>query len=152
MKDRYDLPCNIAQTLNIIGDRWTLLIIHEILTGNTTFNEIKKALAGISSRLLSERLKFLEESGLISSRLYSEHPPRYEYTATESAKDLEQVFHAIILWGRRHLQKCYKKLVHSDCGHEVEIAYFCPHCQQNVTDVQTAEIDTSSEQPAATNS
>ncbi|TNJ67697.1 helix-turn-helix transcriptional regulator [Paenibacillus hemerocallicola] len=143
MKDRYDLPCNIAQTLNIIGDRWTLLIIHEVLIGHTTFNEIKKSLEGISSRLLSERLKYLEEAGLIESRLYSEHPPRYSYTATESGKALENVFHSLVLWGREHLQKCYKKLIHASCGHEVQIAYYCPHCEQNVTDLKVTELASS---------
>ncbi|GAK08047.1 transcriptional regulator, HxlR family [Geomicrobium sp. JCM 19038] len=57
MKERYPLPCNIAQTLNIVGDRWTLLIIHEILVGNTTFNDIKHNLETISANLLSTRLK-----------------------------------------------------------------------------------------------
>ena len=80
MKGTYTQSCNIAQTLNILGDRWTLLVVHEILTGQTTFNEIKKSLDGISANLLSDRLKSLEENGLITSSLYSEHPPRYQYT------------------------------------------------------------------------
>ncbi|MBO8172062.1 MAG: helix-turn-helix transcriptional regulator [Bacillaceae bacterium] len=140
MKERYPFPCNIAQTLNIIGDRWTLLIIHEILTGHTTFNEIKKSLDGLSSNLLSDRLKYLEENGIITSCLYSDHPPRYKYELTESGKDLEDVFHAIILWGRHHLKKCYKKMVHEACQHEIEIAYYCPHCQKNVDDMAVVDI------------
>ncbi|BDG47740.1 MULTISPECIES: helix-turn-helix domain-containing protein [Parageobacillus] len=140
MKERYDLPCNIAQSLNIIGDRWTLLIIHEILLGHTTFNEIRKALKGISSNLLSDRLKYLEETGLVTSTLYSEHPPRYKYMLTKSGKDLEMVFNALILWGRKHLKKCYKKLVHKSCGHEVEISYYCPQCKTNVEDLAVVEV------------
>lgn len=140
MKERYDLPCNIAQSLNIIGDRWTLLIIHEILLGHTTFNEIRKALKGISSNLLSDRLKYLEETGLVTSTLYSEHPPRYKYMLTKSGKDLEMVFNAHILWGRKHLKKCYKKLVHESCGHEVEISYYCPQCKTNVEDLAVVEV------------
>lgn len=140
MKERYDLPCNIAQTLNIIGDRWTLLIIHEVLIGNSTFNQMKTALEGVSSRLLSERLKYLESVGLITSKLYSEHPPRYQYSVTESGKDLENVFHSLVLWGRQHLQKCYKKLIHQSCGHEVQISYYCPHCNENVEDLKVVEV------------
>ncbi|WP_020619523.1 winged helix-turn-helix transcriptional regulator [Paenibacillus daejeonensis] len=147
MKDRYDLPCNIAQSLNIIGDRWTLLIIHEVLIGRTTFNEIKKALEGLSSKLLSERLKYLEAQGLLTATLYSEHPPRYRYQLTESGRDLEDVFHALVLWGRRNLQKCYKKLVHRSCGHEVNIAYHCDHCQRDVEDLAVIELATESSQP-----
>jgi len=140
MKATYSLPCNIAQSLNIIGDRWTLLIAHEIFVGHTTFNEIKKALDGISSNLLSDRLKYLEETGLITSQLYSDHPPRYEYTLTESGRDLEHVFNALIQWGRLHLPKCYKKLIHAECGHEVRMAYYCSHCQTNTTDLKVAEL------------
>jgi len=140
MKATYSLPCNIAQSLNIIGDRWTLLIAHEIFVGRTTFNEIKKALDGISSNLLSERLKYLEETGLITSTLYSDHPPRYEYTLTQSGRDLEHVFNALIQWGRLHLPKCYKKLTHATCGHEVQTAYYCPHCQELTTDLKVAEV------------
>ncbi|AEH48320.1 winged helix-turn-helix transcriptional regulator [Parageobacillus thermoglucosidasius] len=140
MKERYDLPCNIAQSLNIIGDRWTLLIIHEILLGHTTFNEIRKALKGISSNLLSDRLKYLEETGLITSTLYSEHPPRYKYMLTKSGKDLEIVFNALIIWGRKHLKKCYKKLVHESCQHEVEVSYYCPRCKTNVEDLAVVEV------------
>src|SRR5699024_425338 len=97
VKTTYNLPCNIAQTLNIIGDRWTLLIAHEILTGNQTFSSIKHALEGISSNLLSDRLKYLEESGLLEPNLYSLHPPRYKYTLTKSGEELENIFNAMIL-------------------------------------------------------
>ncbi|MFB4168194.1 winged helix-turn-helix transcriptional regulator [Virgibacillus sp. JSM 102003] len=137
----YNLPCNIAQTLNIIGDRWTLLIIHEILIGNTTFSDIKRALDGISSNLLSDRLKYLESSELISSTLYSEHPPRYSYTLTKSGEDLEDVFNAMILWGKNNLEKCYKKLIHQKCNHEVDITYYCSHCNENVDDIVAVEAD-----------
>ena len=141
MKERYNLPCNIAQTLNIIGDRWTLLIIHEILIGNRTFNEIKKSLAGISSNLLSDRLKYLEEAGLVEASLYSSHPPRYDYHLTESGANLEDVFNALILWGRSNLKKCHKKIIHTECGHEVSIAYYCPHCRSNASDLEIVKID-----------
>ena len=86
MKERYDLSCNIAQSLNIIGDRWTLLILHELLVGRETFSEIKHHLKGISSKLLSDRLKYLEEAGLLESTLYSAHPPRYRYRLTDSGR------------------------------------------------------------------
>ena len=137
---RYNLPCNIAQTLNLIGDRWTLLVLHEILVGTKTFNDLKKQLLGISSNILSDRLKHLENSGLVRSSLYSEHPPRYEYALTESGKALEPVFNAMVLWGSEHLDPCYKKLVHTTCQHEVEIAYYCPRCEENVTQLETTVL------------
>lgn len=141
MKPRYDLPCNIAQSLNIIGDRWTLLVIHEILVGQTTFNEIKKALNGISANLLSERLKLLEANGLVKSELYSTHPPRYEYTLTKSGEDLDHVFHSFVLWGSKHLEHCYKKLVHTPTGEEVEIAYYSKKTGEIVHDIKAVSIE-----------
>jgi len=140
MKTRYNLPCNIAQSLNIIGDRWSLLVIHEILNGNTLFNEIKKALPGISSNLLSERLKYLEQEGLITSELYIQHPPRYRYTLTKSGEELEDVFNALIIWGSHHLQKCYKKLVDTETGDEVEIRYYNKKTGKSVEDLTVIAI------------
>ena len=141
MKPKYDLPCNIAQALNIIGDRWTLLIIHEILIGRTTFNEIKKGLNGISANLLSERLKHLVEEGLVKMELYSEHPPRYCYTLTKSGEELEHVFHALIIWGTAHLDKCYKKLIHTDTGDEVGITYYSKRTGELVTNLKTVSVE-----------
>ncbi|NIK67301.1 MULTISPECIES: helix-turn-helix domain-containing protein [unclassified Paenibacillus] len=139
-KSIYQLDCNIAQTLNIIGDRWTLLVIHEIMTGKKTFNEIKQALKTISANVLSERLKQLEEDGLIASNLYSAHPPRYEYELTESGHDLEMVLNAYLLWGRKHLDKSYKVMKHADCGHEIELRYYCPKCESLVDNISVERI------------
>ena len=141
MKQKYNLPCNIAQTLNIIGDRWTLLMIHEIMIGNNTFNEIKRALNGISANVLSERLKLIESQGLIQSELYSEHPPRYKYTLTKSGEDLEHTLHALVIWGASHLDPCYKKLVNSKTGEEVKLAYYSTTTGEIVHDVKAISID-----------
>lgn len=123
MKTRYDLPCNIAQTLNLLGDRWTLLIIHELLIGETNFNDIKLKLPGLSANILSSRLKELEEAGIVQSELYSKHPPRFCYTLTEKGLALEHVFNSMILWGAEHLDTCYKEIV-TEQGERVEIGYF----------------------------
>lgn len=141
MKSRYNIPCNIAQSLNIIGDRWTLLVVHEILNGHTMFNEIKKELDGISSNLLSERLKYLEEEGLIKTELYSQHPPRYRYTLTKNGEALEDVFNSLIIWGSSHLKKCYKKLVDSTTEEEVGIAYYNKRTGERVEHIKVVPIE-----------
>lgn len=128
MKTQYQLPCNIAQTLNLIGDKWTLLIIHAILVGKSTYKELQEELKGIPTNLLSQRLKSLEEDGLLMCELYQNHPPRYRYSLTDDAKELDDVFYAIILWGEKHLKKCYKKVVHTACDHDIEQRYYCTHC------------------------
>jgi DNA-binding HxlR family transcriptional regulator len=132
MKNLYNLPCNIAHTLNIIGDKWTLLILRQMMLGHDTYKEIQDNLEGIPSNLLSERLKCLEADELISSTLYQSHPPRYRYVLSESGKDLSDVFNSIILWGERNLQECNKQLTHTDCGHRIELHYYCSHCEKTV--------------------
>ena len=124
MKKNYKLPCNIAQTLNIIGDRWTLLIIHEIMIGKNTFKELENALTGIATNLLTDRLKELVDNDIIKIEKYSDHPIRYKYIMTEKGRDLEDIFNVIILWGRNHLKKCYKKLISKESKKEVEIRYY----------------------------
>ena len=79
MKKQYDLPCNIAQSLNLIGDKWTLLILHSVKCGHHTYKELQDALEGIPTNLLSKRLKDLCEDDLLKCSLYSQHPPRYQY-------------------------------------------------------------------------
>ncbi|MDF2677407.1 MAG: ytcD 1 [Bacillota bacterium] len=130
MKNQYNLPCNIAQTLNIIGDKWSLLILHQIFSGNETYKEILDALETIPTNLLSERLKNLESDELINRDIYQCHPPRYKYTLTEKGSDLEDVFISLALWGERHLNKCYKKLVHDKCDNLIEHKYYCPICNK----------------------
>ena len=120
---RYDLPCNIAQTLNIIGDRWTMLILHELLVGTENFNEIKGKLNGLSSNVLSARLKAMEEAGLVTSKLYSAHPPRYSYALTGAGKELEHVFNALAIWGSKHLNPCYKEVVDAHTDERVDSVY-----------------------------
>ena len=123
-KNNYKLPCNIAQTLNIIGDKWTLLIIHEIMIGKNTFKELENSLSGIATNLLTNRLKDLIENDIIEIEKYSNHPVRYKYIMTQKGKDLQDVFNAIIIWGKNYLEKCYKKLISVETNEEVEIRYF----------------------------
>ncbi len=129
---QYNLHCNIAQTLNIIGDRWSLLILHQIFLGYETFKEIQDNLDGIPTNLLSERLKTLETDMLIKRSIYQTHPPRYKYVLTDKGYDLEDVFNSLILWGQKHLNTCYKKLVHVGCKGTIEHKYYCTNCLRNV--------------------
>ena len=84
---QYSLNCNIAQTLNIIGDRWSLLILHQMFLGKETFKEIQDSLEGIPTNLLSERLKTLEVDNLVKRSIYQSHPPRYNYILTDKGME-----------------------------------------------------------------
>ncbi|MEM7509119.1 MAG: helix-turn-helix domain-containing protein [Pseudomonadota bacterium] len=95
--------CDIARALKAIGDRWVLLIIRDLFfQGHCRFSDFLKTIDDINPTTLSNRLKQLEDSGLIERRIYSERPPRAEYHLTEAGKDLKPVLIAMMEWGRRH--------------------------------------------------
>lgn len=135
MAKSYNLSCNIAKTLDIIGDRWSLLIVRELLRGTNKFNEIKEALDGIAPNILSDRLRALEEEGIVTSHLYVKHPPRFAYELTAKGRELRHVLNALAIWGNQFLDKKYYKVVHSACQHEVDPAYYCHHCEKVTDDI-----------------
>ena len=92
--------CQIACSLAVVGDRWTLLIMRELSMGINRFDELQ-AQTGMSSHLLSTRLKRMEKDGLIEQRAYSEKPRRHEYLATKKGKELDAVLLALRAWGLR---------------------------------------------------
>src|SRR5262252_9891723 len=79
MPKRYDQACPVAKALEVLGDRWTLLIVRDLLRGARRFQDFQTSLTGIAPTILSDRLKLMEEHGLIVRRFYSDHPPRAEY-------------------------------------------------------------------------
>ncbi|MER3443722.1 MAG: transcriptional regulator [Meiothermus sp.] len=93
--------CAVERTLDLIGNRWTSLIVRELLMGTKRFNEIKKNLEHISPKTLTERLRELEEQGLITRTVYPEVPPRVEYALTEKGRALGPIFEAMREWGSR---------------------------------------------------
>jgi DNA-binding HxlR family transcriptional regulator len=135
LKKTYALECNIARTLDIIGDKWTLLILRDLMSGITRFNEIKVSLQGISPNILSDRLQQLEQQGIVTSSLYSQHPPRSEYILTDKGWDLRHILNTLAFWGNRHLSPIYREVVAVDCGHQVEFRYHCPTCDERVRDI-----------------
>jgi DNA-binding HxlR family transcriptional regulator len=147
MSKKYNQPCNIAGTLDIVGDRWTLLIIRQLLRGDKKFNEIKQGLEGIAPNILSDRLQMLEQEGIVVSTLYSKHPPRFEYALTEKGRELRHVLIALSDWGNRYLEKRYARLVHPECGHDVEIIYRCPQCNSTTKRLRYEELK-GEEEPA----
>lgn len=91
--------CPVARSLDLLGDRWTLLIVRDLLRGHTRFTDLMTSLDGISPNLLSARLKNLEEAEVVERSFYSEHPPRAEYALTEKGLALRPIIRAIYQWG-----------------------------------------------------
>ncbi len=103
MKTAYSKTCPVARTLSVVGEKWTILILRDLLIeGARKFQDFERSMPGIAPNTLSARLKTLQANGIISSRLYSQHPPRAEYQLTLKGQDLGQVVAAMRDWGRRY--------------------------------------------------
>src|SRR6266705_4815487 len=93
--------CPVARTAEIISGKWTLLIIRDLVSCVKRFNQLERSLHGISPKTLSERLRSLEEEGIISRQTFAEVPPRVEYTLTEKGLDLVHVIESMRSYGKR---------------------------------------------------
>ena len=131
MPKRYDQACPVAKTLEVVGDRWTLLIVRDLLTGARRFQDFQQSLPGIAPTILSDRLKRMEAHGLVTRHFYSDHPPRAEYALTDKGKELGVIISALASWGSHYVHR-QTALVHTDCGHPVQLGYYCPHCDGRV--------------------
>jgi DNA-binding HxlR family transcriptional regulator len=98
-----DITCPIARTADIISGKWTLLIIRDLVSGVKRFNQLERSLHGISPKTLSERLRSLEEEGIIIRQTFAEVPPRVEYSLTEKGHDLVGVIESMRGFGKRWL-------------------------------------------------
>jgi DNA-binding HxlR family transcriptional regulator len=127
MPKRYGQACPVAKSLEVLGDRWTLLVVRDLLRGTRRFQDLQAGLPGIAPNILSDRLKLMERHGLVTRSFYSEHPPRAQYTLTERGQGLGLVVGALADWGTRHVYK-RARLVHADCGREVRLGYHCEAC------------------------
>jgi DNA-binding HxlR family transcriptional regulator len=103
MATGYGQNCPVARALDVIGEKWSLLILRDLSRkGPLRFQDIEAGLPGVALNTLSARLKTLEERGVIATRLYEKHPPRYEYFLTDKGKALSPVLKALYAWGERH--------------------------------------------------
>lgn len=103
MAATYGQKCPVARALDVIGERWSLLILRDLRRyGPMRFQELEQALPGLAPNTLSARLKTLEAQGVVGTRLYETHPPRYEYFLTDKGKALGPVLKALYAWGERH--------------------------------------------------
>ncbi len=91
--------CPVARTLDILGDRWTMLVVRDLFLGQSKFSDMLESLEGISPNLLADRLKRLERRGIVERVFYSDHPPRAEYCLTEKGNELGPVIQAMAEWG-----------------------------------------------------
>ena len=96
-------PCPIASTLDLVGDKWSLLVIRDLLHGKSTYGELLGSPEGIPTNILADRLRRLEEAGIIVRSVYQDRPVRYAYGLSEKGKDLGNVLIALVRWGKTHI-------------------------------------------------
>lgn len=95
--------CPIASTLDIVGDRWSLVIVRDLLNGKSRYSEFLESPERITTNVLADRLERLTDAGLVSRELYQTRPKRYAYTLTEKGRGLHDVLKAMCRWGNRHV-------------------------------------------------
>ena len=135
---RRDYPrvdSSVAKALEVVGERWSLLIVRTVMHGNRRFGEIQESL-GIARNVLSARLQRLVDEGILERRAYSESPPRHEYFLTQKGLDLWPALIALLHWGERYSPDPNgprRLIVHKQCGGRVSERGICESCGQVLT-------------------
>jgi DNA-binding HxlR family transcriptional regulator len=128
MARSYHLDCPVAASLDVVGDRWTLLIIREFLLGRSRYGELAQALRGIPPNLLADRLRFLEDEHIITRV-----DPR-GYQLTPKGRELAPVLGGLAVWGMRYYHEEPSALArHAGCGGGVSVLWECTRCHEEVT-------------------
>jgi DNA-binding HxlR family transcriptional regulator len=121
--------CSIARALEIVGDRWTLLVIRDALKGVRRFDDFQATL-GVARNVLTDRLTRLCDEGILRRHLYQERPDRFEYRLTRKGVELWPVMMSLLLWGDEHYaeQGAPLILLHKDCGGRLARTLTCADC------------------------
>lgn len=105
MNEIKELPaCPVETTLSLIGDKWKVLILRDLITGTKRFGELKKSIGTVSQKVLTAQLRNMEENGLVHRKVYAEVPPRVEYSLTELGQSLKPILDAMQNWGEEYKQ------------------------------------------------
>lgn len=127
--------CSVARSLEVVGERWTLLLVRSVLLGARRFDDLQ-AHTGVTRSVLTNRLRRLVDEGVLERRPYQERPPRYEYVLTEKGLGLWAVIEQLRQWGDRHYPEPAGPpvlIVHRDCGGHPDPHLLCDRCGQALT-------------------
>ena len=97
--------CPVETTLTLIGDKWKVMILRDLMPGTKRFGELKKTVGSVSQKVLTAQLRAMEESGLVQRKVYAEVPPRVEYSLTELGRSLKPILDSMRLWGEDYKRK-----------------------------------------------
>ncbi|GAA3817119.1 winged helix-turn-helix transcriptional regulator [Streptomyces chiangmaiensis] len=126
-------PCSIADTLALVGEKYSLLVMREVCLGNGRFDQLVRNI-GAPRDILATRLKRLVDAGILTKRMYSERPQRFEYRPTTAGLELEPVLMTLMAWGDRHLRKDDDRpmVIEHHCGNELVPVVTCSACGEEV--------------------
>ena len=122
-----NVRCPVASTLDLVGDKWSLLVVRDLLRGKSRFSELRLSVEGIPPAVLSSRLKDLEAAGILTRRLYQDNPARYAYRLTAKGHALGVVVGALATFGEQFAESDLA-LVDDQCGHGLQVVYHCRTC------------------------
>ena len=131
-------PSPLEEAVSRVGDRWALLIVSALLDGPRRFNDLQADVAGIAPNVLSQRLRNLEQHGVVVATPYSERPPRYVYQLTAAGAELAGALRLLAQWGAGQSPATVEPLRHATCGTPFEARWYCPTCSA-VQDDTTVE-------------
>ena len=128
-----DMHCSIAQALELVGEWWTLLVVRDLLMGVSRFDALQERL-GISRNILTDRLRTLEDAGIVERHPYQHRPERFDYRLTEKGRDLWLVVNAMREWGDRWAAPNGPpvEMVHRRCGHVTSAVPACSACGETL--------------------
>lgn len=130
----------LAEALERVGDRWTLLIVEALLDGPRRFGDLAEAVRGIAPNILTQRLRHLERQAIVVSRPYSERPPRFAYELSAGGAELAGALRLLADWGARHAG-ADEPLRHSICGTALEARWWCPSCELPVDERDADDVE-----------
>lgn len=107
MENENRIPdCPVEMTLQLIGDKWKVLILRDLMTGTKRFNELMRSVSGITQKVLTSHLRAMEHDGLLTRKVYPEVPPKVEYTLTDTGYSLKPILDSMYAWGEGYKNKC----------------------------------------------
>jgi DNA-binding HxlR family transcriptional regulator len=141
--------CPVAGSLEVVGERWTLLIIRDVFLGIRRFEDLQRDL-GVARNVLQARLERLVEEGILVKRPYQERPVRCEYRLTEKGADLWPVLVALLKWGDRYAIEGERPMIleHRECGGELDDRRRCTACGADVSVTEALAVRTGATRPA----
>jgi len=144
--------CSVASTLEIIGERWTILIVRDIFLGIRRFDDLQRNL-GVARNILQSRLERLTEHGIVVKRAYQERPVRYEYRLTTKGADLWPVLVALLHWGDHYALEGEPPIAlqHRGCGGELDDRRRCLACGADVSVTEALAVRTGAQRPESGN-